>query len=587
MKKKLLFIAFGFFSFYVSAKEDIDKSKSKQQPQTFATGCFAGTAQMDLDLSNVRARILQAGDMWWDLNNSKYEVPKDSGKHSMFAGALWIGGIDAGGQIKLAAHTYRQTGNDWYPGPMDTVLVDASQAQCLAYDRFWKLTRQEVQTFAGGGAATPNIVQWPGNGNSFNNEGHFLAPFYDANGNGIYEYTAGDYPYYDLSGASSGGNCNSVLHGDQTIWWAFNDVGNVHTETNGTPIGLEVQAQAFVFASQNVNVNNSTFYQYKIINRSTFTLNQCYFGNWADPDLGYALDDFIGCDVNRGMGYCYNADPDDNASQGGYGLNPPAIGIDFLQGPLADPGDGIDNDRDGTIDEPGEQIIMSKFVYYNNDFSATGNPIGFYDFYGYLKGIWRDSIPMTYGGDGYDPLSTNYCDFMFPDNTDTVYYPTLGAWTEVTAGNVAGDRRFLQTAGAFTLLPGAVNYITVGVIWARTTAGGPYASVDSLKNADDLIQQIYDSCFFTTSVSELAAAEIHVTVSPNPFFSETIIHFNNPQQDKFSFIVYDVKGKEVRKISGIKSTEVILKKENLNSGVYFYKLQNSEGKSFSGKLVVQ
>ena len=31
----------------------------------------------------------------------------------------------------------------------------------------------------------------------------------------------------------------------------------------------------------------------------------------------------------------------------GYGFNPPAIGVDFFQGPLADPNDGIDNDRDG------------------------------------------------------------------------------------------------------------------------------------------------------------------------------------------------------------------------------------------------
>lgn len=585
MKKNLLFVVLGFLSLSVLAKEDIDKSKPKHQPQTLATGCSPGTASADLDLSNVRARILQAGDMWWDLSNAIYEVPKNSGKHSMFAGSLWIGGVDAGGQIKIAAQTYRQTGTDWYPGAMDTVAVDASAAQCLAYDKFWKVTRQEVQTFVGGGTATNDIMTWPGNGNAAANETHFLAPFNDVNADGIYDYTAGDYPNYNFSG-SSGIGCNSFLHGDQTIWWVFNDVGNLHTETNSVPIGLEVQAQAFVFVSPSSDINNSTFYQYKIINRSTFALNDCYFGNWADPDLGWYMDDYVGCDVTRGMGYCYNGDLDDEGAAG-YGLNPPAIGIDFLQGPLADPGDGIDNDRDGTIDEPGEQIIMSKFVYYNNDFTVRGNPTDFYDFYGYLKGIWKDSIPMTYGLDGYDPVSTNYCNFMFPDNTDTVYYPTLGAWTEVTAGNVPGDRRFLQSAGAFTLQPGAVNYITVGVIWARATGGGPWASVDSLKIADDLIQQIFDSCFFTTSVNEFDANEIQLTISPNPFFNQTVIRFNNPKGEKFSLRIYDVKGKEVRKINDIKSNEIILKKENLTSGVYFYKLLNSEGKSYTGKLAVQ
>jgi hypothetical protein len=36
------------------------------------------------------------------------------------------------------------------------------------------------------------------------------------------------------------------------------------------------------------------------------------------------------------LGYCYNGDPDDDGG-GAYGLNPPAVGIDFFQGPIADP----------------------------------------------------------------------------------------------------------------------------------------------------------------------------------------------------------------------------------------------------------
>ena len=40
-----------------------------------------------------------------------------------------------------------------------------------------------------------------------------------------------------------------------------------------------------------------TFYNYKIINRSTLPLSDVYFGQWVDPDLGYYLDDYVGCDV--------------------------------------------------------------------------------------------------------------------------------------------------------------------------------------------------------------------------------------------------------------------------------------------------
>jgi NADPH2:quinone reductase len=38
------------------------------------------------------------------------------------------------------------------------------------------------------------------------------------------------------------------------------------------------------------------------------------------------------------------------------------------------PGSVLGGEVSGVIDEIGEQIIMSKFVYYNNDFTVNGNP---------------------------------------------------------------------------------------------------------------------------------------------------------------------------------------------------------------------
>jgi hypothetical protein len=301
------------------------------------------------------------------------------------------------------------------------------------------------------------------------------------------------------------------LFGDQTLFWIFNDKGNIHTETEAEPLGLEIHAQAFGFTADN-EVNDMTFYNYKVINRSTLPLNDTYFGQWVDPDLGYYLDDYVGCDVNLGLGICYNGDAEDEGADG-YGFNPPAIGVDFFQGPLSDPNDGIDNDRDGIIDEgfdgldnnnngliddpqEREQIIMSKFVYYNNDFTSMGNPESGTDIYNYLRGIWKDNVPMTYGGDGHGGGSgstTDECNFMFPGTSDASFPGT--EWTEVTAGNVPADRRFLQSAGAFTLQPGAVNVITTGVVWARAKSGGQTASVQLLKIYDREAQALFDNNF--------------------------------------------------------------------------------------------
>jgi hypothetical protein len=484
------------------------------QNKIIANGCSPSTSQTELNINNVRTTILGAGDMWWNLDNSKYEVPKGSGKNSMFSGALWIGGIDDQGNLKVAGMTYRQDGNDFWPGPLNSNYGSkdygtTSADVCQSFDRHWSVYKNDVIQYrdyldclndvncdvniAFANYSVPEaIINWPAQ--YIDNDGNtaYLAPFVDANEDG--EYTQGvDYPEYNLDGNISCADDNT-LFGDQTLWWVFNDNGNIHTETGSeSAIGLEIQAQAFAFSTSNP-LNDMTFYNYKIINRSMSVLNNTYFGQWVDPDLGNYQDDYVGCDVGLGLGYCYNGDADDDGTAG-YNYDsdspPPAIGVDFFRGPLADIGDGVDNDRDGEIDEPGEQVIMSKFVYYNNDFSDHGNPENATHYYGYLRGIWKNGQPMTYGGTGWES-SNPECNFMFPGTTDPSFSEE---WTEITAGNDPADRRFLQSAGPFTLEPGAVNYITTGVVWARANEGNNFDSVEKLKENDQFAQDLFDICF--------------------------------------------------------------------------------------------
>ena len=76
----------------------------------------------------------------------------------------------------------------------------------------------------------------------------------------------GDHPWYDdilgRDDIECGIDRRISLFGDETHWWVFNDKGNIHTETNGDPIGMEIRAQAFAFAT-NDEVNRMTFYNYE------------------------------------------------------------------------------------------------------------------------------------------------------------------------------------------------------------------------------------------------------------------------------------------------------------------------------------
>ena len=94
-------------------------------------------------------------------------------------------------------------------------------------------------------------------------------------------------------------------------------------------------------------------------------------GQWVDADVGNFSDDYVGCDTVRGLGFCYNGTAVDGTANG-YGANPPAVGVDFFQGPFGD---------------AGSRLKMQRFVYYENDFTLRGNPEVATHFYGYLRGF--------------------------------------------------------------------------------------------------------------------------------------------------------------------------------------------------------
>lgn len=437
------------------------------------TNCLPATQQRDLDVNNVRTTILNGGDMWWNLSNARYEIPKvqtgQVSKHSLFSGALWIGGV-SNNNLKLAAQTYRQGGNDFYPGPLVNGTASISADRCKAFDKIWRITLSEVEEWVNTedktGEVPEDIASWPGNG-EIAGEAPRLAPFFDFDKNQKYDPREGDYPTLNAD------NSNLKNIPDMMLFMIYNDKGNIHSETEGVPIGLELHTQAFAY-STNDEINNMTFYRTTIFNRSSEAVDSTVFGQWVDADLGNYSDDYVECDVTRNLGICYNGDDNDEGILG-YGLNPPSVGVTFFEGPRR---------------PDSSEIGLTKFVYYNNDGSLTGNPTRPEHYWGYLNGRWKDGANITYGGNGRGGSDT--ASFMFPGNTDPGGRPT---WTERIAGNQPQDRRFLQTAGPFTLLPGAVNRVTIGVVWTRASSGGATGSFNLLKEASDKATTLYKNNF--------------------------------------------------------------------------------------------
>ena len=61
-------------------------------------------------------------------------------------------------------------------------------------------------------------------------------------------------------------------------------------------------------------------------------MNDVFFTQWSDPDLGTFTDDYVGCDVDLSFGYVYNGNRLDGVFDGIYNLPVPAEGFDFFKG---------------------------------------------------------------------------------------------------------------------------------------------------------------------------------------------------------------------------------------------------------------
>jgi len=579
-------------------------------PEKVNTDCTRPISKAELNINNVRTQIWNDGTMWWDhVGTARYEIPKNTDanavkKNSLFAGGIWITGKDpATSNLQVLAMTYGSGGQvTYFSGPIDSVSTSISKERCLKWDYIWQIDKRTIQEFvlkyeAGNVKSRSDVPEqvlyWPGKRNRYlagrpekplteADLDFQTARFVDKNRDGIYDPLAGDYPQLPGDKGRNAGDISSAA--DQSFFFVTNDAGNTKNLGNfqrADNIGMEVHTEAFAYATSDSR-NDMTFYRNKLINKGTKVIDSCYFAQWVDADLGYFADDYVGCDVTRGLGICYNGDENDETLQG-YGINPPSVAVDFFIGPQADELDGIDNNKNGIIDEENEKIILSNFIYYNSGGGINGDPNSARDYYNYCRGRWKGdfgSPQMSYDMKlGTTPVGTllpglgivQPAIFMFPDTTDqricwgqggTVARPCpngpLPAWNERTAKNPVGDRRFLASAGSFTLVPGAVNDLTIGVTWARATSGGATGSFRQLLINDDKAQRLFENDFVGVNgpnepivdIVELNN-EVVMVLRPDTFLGRTTENytvrdgsFKNPRFDSLyrfqGYIVYQL-----------------------------------------------
>jgi|GEM_PF-4427732 len=325
-------------------------------------------------------------------------------------------------------------------------------------------------------------VEWPAD------EG---APYDDVNGDGMYTPAT-----WDEENEVWVGDIPGIPGSGQTIWTVANDLPDEFTDTGipvsiseggfgSPPIGMEIQITLWGYDVPDSNpLSNVIYKRIRMIyvglpgGPDDATLDTVYFTQWSDPDLGTYTDDFAGCDTTLNLGYVYNGNTWDPQFKNDYYSPVPAVGYDFLEGPIVDMGGNPDT------------LGMTSFIYI-----AAGSSVGPPDQRNYKQTLrWFNQMEGFLPNPEYptqepyiDPLTFKTEKFLLAGD------PTSGTgWVDgITLP--PGDRRFLMNSGPFTMALGDTQDVVVGLVGGMGVDN--LSSINVLKFNDKYVQYAYNQNF--------------------------------------------------------------------------------------------
>ena len=398
---------------------------------------------------------------------SGLEWPKGSAKYVVFTdGMLWGGKVQ--GETVVGGATYvagLQAG--WIKS--DGTASDPADP----LNRVFKIRKVDTIAFA----AMPKVDQdklvqdfnqWPVDHG---------APWIDKNKDGVYTPNFNDWMV-------NGDQCNSDtprLPGDEVLWFVSNDLDPRRTRDlyGSAPIGIELHTLVWAY-NQTGPLSNMIFTKYTLINKGSNDLTDAYLSKWSDPDVGDAYDDFVGIDTSLSLGYAYNGLALDEV----YGV-PPAMGYDFFQGPaIPSPGDSARFNFG--VKHGYRNLPVSTFAFYINSSSIYADPdlhqpSGAVQMYNYMEGYLANRRAYV------DPTSGATVKVCLAGDP-----LTKKGWVDGIV-STPGDRRFLMTAGPFTLARGDTQEVVVATIVGR--GSDRLSSLKVLRYYDKYAQLAFDSDF--------------------------------------------------------------------------------------------
>lgn len=504
--------------------------------------------------SNMQKTLLDPAQSVVDINNITTWVGQD-GYHDWLVGGSWAGafpnGINAGA-IFSEGIVWGGIVND---GTSPTVRVNGNtySSGCSPITRLYRVRpdyatgnlNQDAADFLNisVGAVTESDVQglrdqyqkdwneWPGNDG---------APYQDVDGNGSYD------PTVDIPG---------VPGASQSLYIKYND--DLSSSLYGSPpIGLEISETYWSYAYTGA-LGNVIYKKVDMVYKGTPTsaansnIQNMYIVQWADPDVGNSTDDFAGCDTSLNLGYAYSSQASD-AVYASFGLAPPAIGYDFLQGVSKYTGNPNDSAIFNLQWRHGYKYVnrkpMSSYAYFAAG-GAWQDPVftytGTLEFYNLMRGFKPDPpYPSS------EPFPESVAD-VTPDGTFLLTGdPVAGTGKLDGFVDGPGDRRIMVTNGPITMNLGDTAEVVLALVGGLGIDN--LTSITNMKTNDATAQTVFDILFKLPSIPPpvVQVAQLDEEIVLNWGSDQSSIN----QIENFSGLGYTFEGYEVYQLPTASST---------------------------------
>lgn len=249
------------------------------------------------------------------------EFPKGSGNNLINGLSMWFGGVNEFDEPRISAPN-RMAYEDQFSGALNAGAQNINVFGDGSINLF-SISREEIDYHVTNYQnpnyiPSPMIAMWPAHGDVSLGFEFYQAPFVDANGDGYYDPSNGDYP---------------CIQGDRAVYITMNDLeGSYHcgSPQNAEGLGIEMHYLFYQYSSI-PELANTTFCKVRVVNRSGSNYTDFSSSIFMNPDIGYSSDDFVGTDIERNMIYGYNGEESDYT----YGYQPPAVGVVSLNHSLS------------------------------------------------------------------------------------------------------------------------------------------------------------------------------------------------------------------------------------------------------------